>query len=67
MYRVVNLTLNQCEAQRKRWLVGDFDSGMRHGTYWGIGTNIEDYKLSDALKVSVEMTFPHSLHHGQRS
>ena len=41
---------------RKRQLIDAFVSGARQGTYWGIRTNIADYKLSDPLKCPYDRT-----------
>lgn len=48
-YRVLDLVDNQVRSLRKRQLVDSFKSGVRHGAYWGIRTNIADYQLADAL------------------
>jgi NTE family protein len=48
-YRVVNLLDNQVGSLRKRQVVGSYQMGLRHGTYWGIGTNILDYHLPTAM------------------
>jgi NTE family protein len=48
-YRVLNLIDNQVRALRKRQVVDSFKSGARKGAYWGIRTNIADYKLADPL------------------
>jgi NTE family protein len=48
-YRVLDLVDNQVRSLRKRQLIDSFKSGVRQGAYWGIRTNIADYKLADAL------------------
>jgi NTE family protein len=50
-YRVLDLVDNQVRSLRKRQIVGAFiDPDDDHdGTYWGIRTNIADYKLPTAL------------------
>jgi NTE family protein len=48
-YRILELLDNQVGSLRKRWVIGSFQAGFRKGTYWGIRTNIADYKLPDAL------------------
>lgn len=48
--RVLNITVNQTRALRKRWLIDDFiNDNDRSGSYWGISTDINDYKLEDAM------------------
>jgi NTE family protein len=53
-YRVLNLIDNQVRALRKRQVIGSYraaakDANHRSGAYWGIRTDIADYKLDDAL------------------
>ena len=55
-YRVLSLIDNQVRSLRKRQLIDAFVSGARQGTYWGIRTNIADYKLSDPLKCPYDRT-----------
>jgi NTE family protein len=38
---------NQVNALRKRWLISNFLSGELAGTYWGIGSLVENYELPD--------------------
>ncbi|MEM7044714.1 MAG: patatin-like phospholipase family protein [Pseudomonadota bacterium] len=46
--RVIGLIDNQVRSLRKRNLIEEFISRDRHdGTYWGIGTDFEDYGLSE--------------------
>jgi NTE family protein len=33
---------------RKRWLISSFVKGVMRGTYWGIGTDVADYKVDAA-------------------
>jgi NTE family protein len=46
---------SQVRSLRKRQVIGSyqsgasFEQGRRTGTYWGIGTHIDDYGLADAL------------------
>jgi NTE family protein len=49
MLRVLDITVNQTRALRKRRLIVDFKGGERQGTYWGIATHINDYELADAM------------------
>jgi NTE family protein len=48
-YRVLNLIDNQVRSLRKRQVIDSYNSGARKGAYWGIRTNIADYKLADPL------------------
>ena len=47
--RVLNIMDSQVRSLRKRQLIAAFAAQLRSGTYWGIGTNITDYELKDAL------------------
>jgi NTE family protein len=55
-YRVLNLIDNQVRALRKRQLIDSYIAGKRGGAYWGIRTNIADYKLGDAMQCPFERT-----------
>lgn len=57
-YRVLDLVDNQVRSLRKRQIVGSFvDPDDDHdGTYWGIRTNIADYKLPSALPAPHDRT-----------
>jgi NTE family protein len=35
----------QATAIRKRWLISNFLAGILEGTYFGVGTRVEDYKV----------------------
>lgn len=48
-YRVLNLIDNQVRSLRKRQLIQSYIDKSRKGTYWGMRTNIADYKLDDTL------------------
>ena len=54
--RVMDLIDNQVRSLRKRQLIGSFQSGVREGAYWGIWTDISDYKLPDALPCPLAKT-----------
>jgi NTE family protein len=54
--RVLDLIDNQVRSLRKRQLISSFEAGLRKGCYWGIGTDIADYKLNNALPCPVERT-----------
>ena len=47
---------NQVRALRKRQLIESFSTHARSGTYWGIRTNIADYRLEDALPCPFDRT-----------
>lgn len=47
--RAFAIATDQTRGLRKRWLVGEFVSGVRRGTYWGINTNIEHYEKHEVL------------------
>jgi NTE family protein len=55
-FRILNIIDNQVRSLRKRQLVGSFVAGVRQGTYWGIRTNIADYRLPDALACPYDET-----------
>ena len=56
VYRVLNLLDTQVRSLRKRQIIGSYQLGLRKGTYWGIRTNIEDYKLPTAMDCPIEKT-----------
>lgn len=47
--RALDITCEQTRALRRRSLLKDFNSQVRKGTYWGIATKIDDYKLADVM------------------
>jgi NTE family protein len=49
--RYPSIMENQARALRKRWLIANFLKGELDGTYWGIGSHVEDY-LSGAAGYS---------------
>ncbi len=55
-YRVLSLLDSQVRSLRKRQIIGSYQLGLRKGTYWGIRTNIADYKLSTAMNCPFEKT-----------
>ena len=56
LHCVYTIATDQARGVRKRWLVDQFQRGVRQGTYWGINTGIGQYGLADALGVSPAMT-----------
>jgi len=55
-YRVFDLVDNQVRSLRKRQVIDSYVSGDRKGAYWGIRTNIADYKLADAMDCPFDRT-----------
>jgi len=47
--RTLDIAMDQVLALRKRILIGEYVASERKGTYWGIGTEIADYGLSNSL------------------
>jgi NTE family protein len=47
--RILGIIDNQVRSLRKRQVIDAFKSGSRLGAYWGIRTDILDYRLADAL------------------
>jgi NTE family protein len=56
VYRVLNLLDTQVRSLRKRQVIGSYQLGLRQGTYWGIRTHIEDYKLATAMNAPSDKT-----------
>jgi NTE family protein len=54
--RVLDLIDNQVRSLRKRQLIGALRSGARTGAYWGIRTDISDYRLPDPLPAPIDRT-----------
>lgn len=54
--RILDIIDNQVRSLRKRQLIDSFVAGVREGAYWGIRTDISDYKLDDALAAPLEDT-----------
>lgn len=55
-YRVLNLINNQVGSLRKRQVIASYQLKLRKGAYWGIRTNILDYKLPTALPCPFKQT-----------
>jgi NTE family protein len=43
--RYIDIQGRQGGSIRKRWLISSFVNGVLRGTYWGIGTEIENYEI----------------------
>jgi NTE family protein len=56
LLRALGIITEQTRALRKRKLIEDFIRGERKGTYWGIMTHINDYKLGDAIVLDNKLT-----------
>lgn len=54
--RVLSVIDNQVRELRKNQLVESYLGAQRDGAYWGIRSDIANYKLSDALPAPVERT-----------
>jgi NTE family protein len=54
--RVLGVIDSQVRALRKRQAIDGFQTGLRDGAYWGIGTPIGDYGLSDGLPCPPDQT-----------
>lgn len=57
-YRVLNVIDNQVRSLRKRQLIAGYENpdDEHDGTYWGIGSNIDNYGLPDPLPCPVSKT-----------
>jgi len=55
-YRVLNVIDNQVRALRKRQLIDSYIAKQRDGTYWGIRTNVADYKVPTPLPCPFDRT-----------
>jgi NTE family protein len=53
--RVLQTIDNQVRSLRKRQAVASFKLGLRSGTYWGIRSELADYRLSDALPADAQL------------
>ena len=47
--RVIDLIDNQVRSLRKRQVIASYESGERHGTYWGVNSHIADYHVDNPL------------------
>jgi NTE family protein len=60
-WRVIGIIHGQVTALRQRQLIasykaGEEERGWRRGAYWGIGSDLANYRLRDALAAPVERT-----------
>jgi len=56
VYRVLSLLDSQVRSLRKRQVIDSYQLGLRKGTYWGIRSNILDYKLPTAMNCPFDKT-----------
>jgi NTE family protein len=54
--RILDIVDNQVRSLRKRQLISSFKAELRKGCYWGITTDITNYKLSDSLLCPFDRT-----------
>jgi len=54
--RINEIIDNQVRSLRARQVIGSFEAGERHGTYWGIRTDIADYQLATAMPCPLART-----------
>jgi NTE family protein len=52
LQRYTAIVENQARALRKRWLVASLQTGVLHGTYWGIGSARSRYDEHDRIGYS---------------
>jgi NTE family protein len=52
LHAVFDIGTDQARGVRKRWLIDKYATPEVDGAYWGIETDIADYQLADALRVS---------------
>jgi NTE family protein len=55
-FRVLGVIDSQVRALRKRSAIDGFRAGHQKGTYWGIWTNIADYRLPSTLPCPHDLT-----------
>jgi NTE family protein len=55
-FRVLGVIDSQVRSLRKRSAIDAFKAGSQKGTYWGIWTNIADYRLPSTLPCPHEQT-----------
>jgi NTE family protein len=54
--RVLNIIDNQVRSLRKRQLIDSYNSGQRQGAYWGIQSDITNYRIANALSCPIDRT-----------
>jgi NTE family protein len=58
---VIDIIHSQVSSLRKRQLIASYkakagEAGARKGTYWGVGSDVANYKLPDALPAPHDRT-----------
>lgn len=56
--RILDIVDNQVRSLRKRHLIDDYETGRHSGTYWGIRTQFEDYRVEDTLGCAAKNASP---------
>ncbi len=56
VYRVLGIINNQVGSLRKRQVITSYQMGLRKGAYWGMRTDILDYKLPTAMNCPFAQT-----------
>ena len=56
VFHVMRVMDRQVRALRKRTLIAGYETDLRDGTYWGIRTQIADYKIQPVLDCPPEQT-----------
>jgi len=54
--RILEVIDNQVRSLRKRQLITAYQRGERKGAYWGIRSDVADYRLPDAMPCPAERT-----------
>jgi NTE family protein len=54
--RINEVIDNQVRSLRKRQVMASFHARTRSGTYWGVRSDIAEYKVADALPCPVDKT-----------
>jgi NTE family protein len=54
--RILEVIDNQVRSLRKRQLITAYQRGERKGAYWGIRSDVADYRLPDAIPCPAERT-----------
>lgn len=47
----LEIAIDQARSVRKRWLIEQFKEEKKKGAYWGISSQVENFKLDNAMKV----------------
>jgi NTE family protein len=55
-YRVLGIINNQVGSLRKRQVIASYQMGLRKGAYWGMRTDILNYKLATAMPCPFNQT-----------